>query len=79
MEKFKNCFSLTTHPDERIQKIELSIWAQSGVFILLIALADVIMRGFFFTSSLYRMGYNTWDCCQFWCVFFNQMFVCRCV
>jgi Na+-driven multidrug efflux pump len=47
MEKLKNWFSLTTHPDERIQKIELSIWAQSGVFILLIALADVIIRGFF--------------------------------
>ncbi|MEK4894027.1 DUF6773 family protein [Bacillus sp. FSL M7-0996] len=45
--KIKNWFSLTTHPDERIQKIEMKIWAQSGVFILLTALTDVIIRGFF--------------------------------
>lgn len=47
MEKLKNGFSLTTHPDEQIQQVELNIWAQSGVFILLIALVDVIIRTFF--------------------------------
>ncbi|MGE7885628.1 hypothetical protein [Bacillus sp. NPDC094077] len=53
MEKLKNWFSLSTHPDERIQKIEMNLWAQSGVFIFLIALADVIIRGFFLQNLRY--------------------------
>ena len=45
MEKLKKCFSLSTHPDERIQQIEMKIWAQSGIVVLLIAFVDFIIRG----------------------------------
>ncbi|MED2039553.1 hypothetical protein P4V58_20735 [Bacillus wiedmannii] len=37
MEKLKKWFSLSTHSDERIQQIEMKIWAQSGVVVLLLA------------------------------------------
>lgn len=45
MEKLKQWFSLSTHPDERIQQIEMKIWAQSGIIVLLIAFVDFIIRG----------------------------------
>ncbi|WP_141538408.1 DUF6773 family protein [Bacillus cereus] len=45
MEKLKKWFSLSTHSDERIQKIEMKIWAQSGIVVLLLAFIDVIIRG----------------------------------
>ncbi|MDD0821088.1 DUF6773 family protein [Bacillus cereus] len=45
MEKLKKWFSLSTHSDERIQQIEMKIWAQSGIVVLLIAFADFIIRG----------------------------------
>ncbi|MCP9280710.1 MULTISPECIES: DUF6773 family protein [Bacillus cereus group] len=45
MEKLKKWFSLSTHSDERIQQIEMKIWAQSGIVVLLIAFVDVIIRG----------------------------------
>lgn len=45
MEKLKKWFSLSTHPDERIQQIEMKIWAQSGIIVLLIAFVDFIIRG----------------------------------
>ncbi|MGR3779189.1 DUF6773 family protein [Bacillus paramycoides] len=45
MEKLKNWFSLSTHSDERIQQIEMKIWAQSGVVVLLLAFIDLILRG----------------------------------
>ncbi|WP_257143130.1 DUF6773 family protein [Bacillus toyonensis] len=45
MEKFKNLFSLSTHSDERIQQIEMKIWAQSGIVVLLLAIIDLIIRG----------------------------------
>ncbi|MDA2274367.1 DUF6773 family protein [Bacillus thuringiensis] len=45
MEKLKKWFSLSTHPDERIQQIEMKIWAQSGIIVLLIASVDFIIRG----------------------------------
>ncbi len=45
MEKLKKCFSLSTHSDERIQQIEMKIWAQSGIVVLLLAFIDVIIRG----------------------------------
>ncbi|MGV3290465.1 DUF6773 family protein [Bacillus wiedmannii] len=45
MEKLKKWFSLSTHSDERIQQIEMKIWAQSGIVVLLIAFVDFIIRG----------------------------------
>ncbi|MGY4559418.1 uncharacterized membrane protein YjfL (UPF0719 family) [Bacillus thuringiensis] len=45
MEKLKRGFSLSTHLDERIQQIEMKIWAQSGIVILLLAFIDLIIRG----------------------------------
>ncbi|WP_175423376.1 MULTISPECIES: hypothetical protein [Bacillus] len=45
MEKLKKWFSLSTHPDERIQQIEMKIWAQSGIIVLFIAFVDFIIRG----------------------------------
>ncbi|MFC9419584.1 DUF6773 family protein [Bacillus mobilis] len=45
MEKLKKLFSLSTHSDERIQQIEMKIWAQSGIVVLLLAFIDVIIRG----------------------------------
>ncbi|MGH0427144.1 DUF6773 family protein [Bacillus pretiosus] len=45
MEKLKKWFSLSTHSDERIQKIEMKIWAQSGIVVLLLAFIDIIIRG----------------------------------
>ncbi|HEF1900167.1 DUF6773 family protein [Bacillus cereus group sp. MYBK108-2] len=45
MEKLKKWFSLSTHPDERIQQIEMKIWAQSGIIVLLIAFVDFVIRG----------------------------------
>ncbi|MGC9298943.1 DUF6773 family protein [Bacillus cereus group sp. MYBK227-2] len=45
MEKLKKWFSLSTHPDERIQQIEMKIWAQSGIIVLFIAFVDLIIRG----------------------------------
>ncbi|WP_254490170.1 DUF6773 family protein [Bacillus thuringiensis] len=45
MEKLKRGFSLSTHLDERIQQIEMKIWAQSGIVVLLLAFIDLIIRG----------------------------------
>ncbi|EJS66067.1 MULTISPECIES: DUF6773 family protein [Bacillus] len=45
MEKLKKWFSLSIHSDERIQKIEMKIWAQSGIVVLLLAFIDIIIRG----------------------------------
>lgn len=45
MEKLKNWFSLSTHSDERIQQIEMKIWAQSGIVVLLLAFIDLMIRG----------------------------------
>ncbi|WP_237391483.1 DUF6773 family protein [Bacillus cereus] len=45
MEKLKKWFSLSTHSDERIQQIEMKIWAQSGIIVLLLAFIDVVIRG----------------------------------
>ncbi|WP_133116654.1 DUF6773 family protein [Bacillus mycoides] len=45
MGKLKNLFSLSTHSDERIQQIEMKIWAQSGIVVLLLAFIDLIIRG----------------------------------
>ncbi|WP_071680230.1 DUF6773 family protein [Bacillus tropicus] len=45
MEKLKKWFSLSTHTDERIQQIEMKIWAQSGIIVLLLAFIDVVIRG----------------------------------
>ncbi|HDR7872225.1 TPA: hypothetical protein QCY24_006099, partial [Bacillus wiedmannii] len=45
MEKLKNWFSLSTHSDERIQQIEMKIWAQSGIIVLILAFIDVVIRG----------------------------------
>jgi len=44
MEKLKKWFSLSTHSDERIQQIEMKIWAQSGIIVLLLAFIDVVIR-----------------------------------
>ncbi|SCC34602.1 Uncharacterized protein BCZB5J_02683 [Bacillus cereus] len=45
MEKLKKWFLLSTHSDERIQQIEMKIWAQSGIIVLLLAFIDVVIRG----------------------------------
>ena len=47
MEKLKNWFSLSTHSDERIQQIEMKIWAQSGIVVLFLAFIDFIIRGLY--------------------------------
>ncbi|MEK4745908.1 DUF6773 family protein [Bacillus sp. FSL R9-9481] len=47
MDKLKNWFSLSTHSDERIQQIEMKIWAQSGIVVLLLAFVDLIIRGLY--------------------------------
>lgn len=45
MNKPVKWFSLSSHPDERVQQVQTKIFAQAGLFAILIAFGDLVVRG----------------------------------